>query len=104
MDTMLKVVRDMIFEEPVFEIIPSSQRLASQTVKQLLRYYHVTKAKEPEEENPCNIQIPEMEGERKVEGPKLDSEYYVAPLKIKKINIDTTENPKMDSIGDYWEN
>jgi hypothetical protein len=45
-----------------------------------------------------------VEGEREVEGPNIDSEYYVAPLNIKKVNIGTAENPKMASIGDYWDN
>jgi hypothetical protein len=57
---MLKVVRDMIFEEPEFEIIPASQRQASQTVKQLLHCYHVVEAEEPTEDNPRNIQILEV--------------------------------------------
>jgi hypothetical protein len=34
----------------------------------------------------------------------MDSKYYVAPLNIKKVNIGTAENPKMASIGDYWDN
>jgi hypothetical protein len=45
--------------------------------------------------------ILEVEGEREVEGPKLDSEDYVAPLNIKKVNIGTAENPNIASIGDY---
>jgi hypothetical protein len=73
MDTTLKVVRDGIFEEPEFDIIPTSQRQASQTVKQLLHCYNVAEAEEPEEYKLCNIQIPKVEGEREVEGPKLDS-------------------------------
>jgi hypothetical protein len=52
----------------------------------------------------CNIQIPEVEGERELEGPKIDSKYYDAPLNIKKVNIGTAENPKMTSIGDYCDN
>ena len=51
-----------------------------------------------------SIQILELEGEREVEGPKIYSKYYTAPLKIKKVNIGTTENPKMANIGDYWDN
>jgi hypothetical protein len=69
---MMKVVRDNIFEEPKFEIILAYQRQASQTVKQMLHCYHVEKAEEPTEENPHNIQISEVEGEREVEVPKLD--------------------------------
>jgi hypothetical protein len=28
---------------------------------------------------------------------------FVALIKVKKLNIGTTENPKMASIGDYWD-
>jgi hypothetical protein len=45
-----------------------------------------------------------VEGEWEVEGTKLYSKYYAAPLKIKKVNIGTVDNPKMASIGDYWDN
>jgi hypothetical protein len=38
-----------------------------------------------------------------VEGPPLDSELFVVPIKVKKVNIETTDNPKMASIGDYWD-
>jgi hypothetical protein len=67
-------------------------------VKQLLHCYHVV------EDKARNIQISEVEGEREIEGPKLDSQDYVAPLKIKKVNIGTAKNPKIASIGDYWDN
>jgi hypothetical protein len=33
----------------------------------------------------------------------MDSKYYATPLNIKKFNIGTANNPKMDSIGDYWD-
>lgn len=33
----------------------------------------------------------------------MDSEYHAAPLNIKKVNIGTADNPKMASIGDYWD-
>jgi hypothetical protein len=38
-----------------------------------------------------------------VEGPSLESEVFIAPIKVKKINIGTNDNPKMASIGDYWD-
>jgi CTP:phosphocholine cytidylyltransferase-like protein len=28
---------------------------------------------------------------------------FVVSIKVKKVNIGTTENPKMASIGDYWD-
>jgi hypothetical protein len=36
-----------------------------------------------------------------VEGPSLELEVFVAPIKVKKVNIGTTDNPKMDIIGHY---
>jgi hypothetical protein len=42
------------------------------------------------------------EREREVEGPSLESEAFFVPIKVKKFNIRTNENPKMESIGDYW--
>jgi len=56
----------------------------------LLHCYHVIEEEDLVEENSRNIHIIEVEGEREVEGPKLDLEYYATPLKIKKINIGTT--------------
>jgi CTP:phosphocholine cytidylyltransferase-like protein len=38
-----------------------------------------------------------------VEVPSLKSELFVAPTKVNKVNIGTNENPKMESIGDYWD-
>ena len=38
-----------------------------------------------------------------MEGPSLESEAFVTPIKVNKFNIGTNENPKMESIGDYWD-
>jgi hypothetical protein len=51
----------------------------------------------------CNIQITNIEGEREVEGPSMESKVFVAPIKVKKVNIGMNDNPKMESIGDYWD-
>jgi hypothetical protein len=69
----------------------------------LLHCYHIAED-DPTEENLYDIQITEVEGEREVEGPQLQSEAIVSPLKIKKVNIGTKEHPKIASIGDYWDN
>jgi hypothetical protein len=36
-----------------------------------------------------------------VEVPPMESEVFFSPIKMKKVNIGTIENPKMASIGDY---
>jgi hypothetical protein len=38
-----------------------------------------------------------------LEGPPLESKVIVALIKVNKVNIGTVENPKMASIGDYWD-
>jgi hypothetical protein len=38
-----------------------------------------------------------------VEVPPLESEVIATPIKEKKFNIETIENPKIASIGDYWD-
>ena len=55
----------------------------------------------PDEDDPHEIQIEEVEGERDVEGPPIESEVIATPIKANKVNIKTTEQPKMASIGDY---
>jgi hypothetical protein len=61
----------------------------------------MSKKKHPMKMIPCNIQITKIEGEREVEVPSLESNVFVSPIKVKKFNIGTNENPKMVSIGDY---
>ena len=38
-----------------------------------------------------------------MEVPSLESKIFATPIKVKKFNIGTTDNPKMESIGDYWD-
>ena len=71
-------------------------------VKELLSCYHVEE-EALDEDDSHNIQIIEIEGEREVEGPSMESEVFVAPIKVKKVNIGTNDNPKMESIGEYWD-
>jgi hypothetical protein len=48
------------------------QQQNRQTVKELLSCYHVEE-EAPDEDDPRNIHIIEVEGEREVEGPSLES-------------------------------
>ena len=58
---------------------------------------------EPELDDPCDIHIPKFEGSQVVKGLGLSSDNFLKPLKIKKVNIDSLENPKFANIGDYWD-
>jgi hypothetical protein len=71
-------------------------------VKEVLSCYHVQE-EAPDEDDPRNIQITEIEGEREMEGPSLESKVFIVPIKVKKVNIGTTKNLKMANIRDYWD-
>ena len=47
-----------------------------------------------------NVNIPESECSRDVQGPALEIPEVTKKVKIKKVNIGTDANPKMESIGD----
>jgi hypothetical protein len=81
-DSTLKMIWGMIFiDEPEVEIMIEYQQQNRQTVKELLSCYHVEE-EAPDEDDPCNIQITEIEGEREVEGPSLESEVFLHQSKL----------------------
>ena len=56
-----------------------------------------------EEEDPRKINIPETEGEREVEGPKVENHDISKPLKMRQVNNGSDTQPKFAKIGDYWD-
>ena len=56
-----------------------------------------------QDDDPTNINIPESEGTHVVERSGISSDQFLKPLKIKKVNIGSLENPKFANIGDYWD-
>jgi hypothetical protein len=86
-------MRGLIFiDEPELELMTEYQHQNQQTVKELLPCYHVEE-ETPDEDDPHNIQIPEIEGEREVEGPSSESAKFVAPIKVKKSILGTQKWP-----------
>jgi len=69
--------------------------------KQTLECYKIDEEKQ-EDDEPREVHVPKIEGERAVEGPKINPD-YVKPLRTRKINIGTEEVPKFAFIGDYWD-
>ena len=63
--------------------------------------YNVTG--ESDNDYPLDINIPELKGMRVVEGFGNFSNQFLSPLKMKKVNIGSPENPKFVNIGDYWD-
>ena len=50
-----------------------------------------------------NINIPKIEGSRDVIAPDVPTDPMNQPLKIRKVNIGTEEDPKFVNVGDYWD-
>ena len=60
-------------------------------------------SKEPDDDDPHDINIPEYEGTHVVEGSCVSRDKFLNLLKIKKVNIGSLENPKFPNIGYYWD-
>ena len=50
-----------------------------------------------------NVSISESEGSRDVGAPDIPTDSMSQPLKIRKVNIGSKENPKFANVGDYWD-
>jgi hypothetical protein len=102
-DASLKWIRGVIFiEEPEIELITEEKQRNKQTIKELLSCYQVQE-EILDEDDLRDIQIEEVEGEIYVKGPPIEYEVFSTPIKVKKVNIKTTEHHKMANIGDYWD-
>ena len=64
-----------------------------------MEFYNVTD--EPDDDDPRNINILESEGAHAMEGLGVSSDKFLNPLKIKKVNIGSSENPKFANNGYY---
>jgi copper chaperone CopZ len=102
-DAALKWIRGVIFiKELEVQLSTEEKQRNKQTLKDLLACYHV-QGESLNEDDLRNIQIKKVEGERDVEGPPIESKVISMSIKVNKFNIRTTEQPKMASIGDYWD-
>ena len=63
--------------------------------------YNVTG--ETNDDDPQYTNIPEFEGTHTMEGFIISSNQFLNPLKTKKVNIVSPENPKFANIGYYWD-
>jgi hypothetical protein len=56
-----------------------------------------------EDDGPRKVNITEIEGQRDVEGPRVELPFIGHPIKIKKVNIGTKQTLKLANVGDYWD-
>jgi hypothetical protein len=49
------------------------------------------------------VNIAKEKGQRDIEGPGVEIPFIGQPIKIKKVNIGTTQTLKFANVGDYWD-
>ena len=72
---------------------------SSMTVQHWMECYNVTE--EPDDNDLLDKNILESGGTRTMEGFGIFSDQILNPLKFKKVNIGSPENPKFANIKDY---
>jgi len=99
-DEALQEVKAAIFRIPQdpLELIQPDW---STQLRHALECYNMTA--KGEDEDPRNINIPEVEGHREVEGLQIENPYITMPLKTNQINIGIEAELKFMKIGDYWD-
>ena len=96
-DQALDVIKIKIFEDCTLPV--HTQPEWAIQLEDALECYNFEA--EPVDEDPRNINIPDSEGTRDVDGPKLQIPAITEPIKIKQIDIGTDTEPQFASIGDY---
>ena len=95
----LQVIKTKIFED--IPMLMTNFYQSSATIQHWMECYNVTG--KPNDDEPCDIKIPEFEDTHMVEGSGVSSDMFPNPLKIKKVNIGSSENSKFANIRDYWD-
>ena len=67
-----------------------------------MEFYNVTWGPQ-ESDDLWNINILKTKWSRNVIAPNVPTDPMNQPLKIRKVNIRTEENPKFVNVGDYWD-
>ena len=92
-------MKENIFEEIL--VTTTNFHQCSTIFHHWMECYNVTE--EPDDDDLLIINIPESKYMHTVEGVGITSDQFLNPLKIKKVNIGSSENPKFSNIGDYWD-
>ena len=92
-------MKENVFEEIL--VATTNFHQCTTAVHHFMECYNITG--ETNDDDPLDINIPESEGMRIVEGVGISSDQFLSPLKIKKVNISSSKNPKFANIGDYWD-
>ena len=97
-DVALQMIKEKIFVEIHDEVVNSHQCSAT-----MLQWMACCNMSGELDNDPTNLNIPELDGVHEVEGSGFSSEQFFNLFKTKKVNIFLLENTKFANIGDYWD-
>ena len=92
-------MKTKIFEE--IQVATTNFHHFNATINHWMECYNMTG--ELDYDDLFDVNILESEGIHVVEGLGISSNQFLSPLKIKKANIGSPDNPKFTNIGDYWD-
>jgi hypothetical protein len=99
-DQALQSVRHKVFEEVPNSPLEQEEDEWTAPLQWLHGCYNINA---DEDDDPRNVNISETEGQRDIEGPGIESPFVGNLIKIKKVNIGTDQAPKLENVGDYWD-
>jgi hypothetical protein len=99
-DQDLQIVRQKVFEEASN---PPFEQEEDEWIAPLQRLQGCYNINVDEDDDPRNVNISEIEGQRDIEGPGIELPFVGKPIKIKKVNIGIEQGPKLANVGYYWD-
>jgi hypothetical protein len=99
-DQALPIVRKKLFEEASSLSLEQEEDEWTAPLQKLQGCYNINT---DEDDDPRKVKITETEGQRDVEGPRVEFPFIGQPIKIKKVNIGMEKTPKFSNVGDYWD-
>jgi hypothetical protein len=99
-DQSLQIIRQKVFEEASNPPLEQEEDEWIASLQWLQGCYNINV---DEDYDPRNVNISEAEGQREIEGLGIELLFVGKPIKIKKVNIGTEKAPKLENVGDYWD-
>ena len=94
-DVVLQTMKENIFEE--ISVATTNFHQCNKAFHHCMECYNVTGY--PNDDDPLDINIPDLEGMRAVERVGISSDQFLSPLKIKKVNIGSPRIKSLPILG-----
>jgi hypothetical protein len=100
LDQVLQIIIQKVFEEAPNPPLDQEKYEWIVPLQQLQECYNINFDKDDE---PRDVNILETEGKRNMQGPRIELPFFGQQIKIKKVNTGNEQTPKLENVGDYWD-